>query len=211
MTASFLTGLDVVLAGRTEALAGRLGLVTHPAALTVRGQWSADALRGHPDLDLRVLMGPEHGVLGHAGAGEPVPTRAHPDWGLPMYSLYGDQRRPTARMLADIDTLVIDLQDLGVRCYTYVSTLYLALEAAAQHGKRIVVLDRPVPLPDCVDGPPRDDRHVSFVAQVPVPMVLGMTPGEAARCFRRQGIAVDLDVVPMRGWRRTGQPFRSLT
>lgn len=199
------TGLDVVLADRPDALRGRVGLVTHPAALSVDGRWSANAMRAHPDIDLRVLMGPEHGVFGQAGAGEPVASQRHPDWDLPMFSLYGEQRKPTEEMLEQVDVLAVDLQDLGVRCYTYVSTLYLVLQAAAEHGKRVVVLDRPIPLPYTVDGPPLDPAFASFVAQVPVPMVYGMTPGEVARLVRRRLPALDLEVVPMHGYRRTAR------
>ena len=198
----FLTGLDVVVTERVDALRGRVGLVTHPAALSVRGAWSADALRSHPDIDLRVLMGPEHGVLGHAGAGEPVASQPHPAWGLPMYSLYGEQRRPSPAMLADVDVVAFDLQDLGVRCYTYASTLLLVMEAAAEQGKRVVVLDRPVPLPDTVDGPRREPGFTSFVARLPVPMVYGMTPGETARFLHHLTPALDLEVIPMQGYRR---------
>lgn len=203
----FLTGLDVVLTQRPEVLRGRVALVTHPAALSVRGQWSADALREHPEIDVRVLMGPEHGVFGHAGAGEPVATATHPSWGLPMYSLYGDQRCPTPEMLQDVDVIAVDLQDLGVRCYTYASTLLLVMEAAAEQGKRVVVLDRPVPLPGTVDGPQRELGFESFVAQIPVPLVYGMTQAETALFLLRNALAVELEVVPMQGYRREpGRP-----
>ena len=177
----FRTGIEILVEDRRELLAGRrVGMAVHAASLTADGQWSAARLRRDPDIDLALLLGPEHGVFGEAGAGESVPTRTHPAWGIPIHSLYGAQRRPTAEMLDAVDTLVIDFQDLGVRCYTYVSTLFHLLDAAADQGKAVIVTDRPVPLPDVFDGPMLDTAFRSFVAQVPVPLVYGMTQGETA-------------------------------
>jgi len=208
VTTRFLTGIEVLLEDRLALVEGRrVGLVTHPAALTASGRWSADSLWHHPDVNLACLLGPEHGVYGNAGAGEPVSTTTHPDWNIPVYSLYGDARKPTQEMLDTIDVLIVDLQDLGVRCYTYVSTLFLVMEAAAEAGKRVIVADRPIPLPNVFDGPMPDPSLQSFVAQVPLPLVYGMTQGETAMYLNQQSDwELDLHVLEMRGY--TSGPFR---
>lgn len=199
---SFQTGMDVLLGERKANLAGRrIGLLTHAAALTVDGNGSAVRLIEDPDINLDCLMGPEHGLFGQAGPGETVQGERLPGWDLPVYSLYGDHRAPGPEELAAIDTLVIDLQDLGVRCYTYVSTLALALEAAAKAGIDVIVTDRPIPFPGILDGPMLDPAFRSFVAQVPTPLVYGLTPGETARYLvAASAWDVDLTVVPMAGY-----------
>ena len=181
MSTRFGTGMDVLLEERRDLIRHRrIGLVTHPAALTVRGQWSADLLWDEPDLTLACLLGPEHGLFGQTGAGEPVASAEHPAWRIPMHSLYGTQRKPTPEMLDGLDVILVDLQDLGVRCYTFVSTLFLVLEAAAELSIPVVVTDRPIPFPDVVDGPMRDAQFQSFVAQNELPLVYGMSQGECA-------------------------------
>jgi uncharacterized protein YbbC (DUF1343 family) len=152
---------------------------------------------------LVALFGPEHGFFGRSGAGEEIPDARHPAWDIPIHSLYGAHRKPTPEMLADIDTLVVDLQDIAVRCYTFVSTLRYVMEACAELRKRLVVCDRPVPLPNCVDGLMPEPRFESFVAAVPMPLAYGMTPGEAARYLQRAlNLDLELHVVPMRGYAR---------
>ena len=201
-----LTGLDRVARGEVELPAGRLGLVAHAASVTRDGAHAIDVLRAR-GLELVRLFGPEHGLRGEAAAGEEVAGGVDPDSGLPVLSLYGAQRAPSADDLADLDVLVLDLQDAGVRFYTYVSTLILCLEAAAAHGVTFVVLDRPNPLGgERVEGPvsaPREEVPVSFVNMAPGPLVHGMTFGEIARLVNA-GLArpADLVVVEMAGWER---------
>ena len=197
-------GMDVLRGQRFAALRGRrVGLLSHQAALTADGSTSAQLLRKALGSRLVALYGPEHGFLGQAGAGEHTATRLHPDWRIPVHSLYGEHRKPTPGMLAGVDAVVCDLQDLGVRCYTYLATLRNMLEACAEAGVEVVVTDRPIPLPSTVDGPLTEPPLESFVAPCPVPLVHGMTPAESARWMAAAlGISVRLTVIPMAGWRR---------
>lgn len=200
-------GLDRVDAGEVPELAGkRLGLLTHAAARTLDGRSSLEVLRGR-GLDVVRLFAPEHGLGGRAAAGERVEDRTDPASGLPVVSLYGARTKPTAEDLAGLDALVVDLQDAGVRFYTYESTVLLCLEAAAEAGIEVVVLDRPNPLGGGrVAGPPRapmDEVPLSLLSRAPGPLVHGLTLGELAR-FGNRGLSprVKLTVVTMRGWRR---------
>jgi len=197
-------GIDVLRERQFDALKGkRVGLLSHQAALTADGSTSAQLLRRALGRRLTALYGPEHGFLGQAGAGEHTYTQQHPDWGIPVYSLYGERRKPAPEMLADVDAVVCDLQDLGVRCYTYLATLRNMLEACAEADVEVIVADRPIPLPQAVDGPMAEPRFASFVAPCPMPLVYGMTPAESARWMRDAlGLKVRLDTVPMAGWRR---------
>lgn len=199
-----MTGMDVLRGRRFDALRGkRVGLLSHQAALTADGSTSAQLLRKALGSRLVALYGPEHGFLGQAGAGEHTATRLHPDWGIPVHSLYGEHRKPTPDMLADVDVVVCDLQDLGVRCYTYLATLRNMLEACAEAGVEVVVTDRPIPLPQTVDGPLTEPHLASFVAPCPLPFVHGMTPAESARWMvGALGITLTLTVIPMADWRR---------
>ncbi len=200
-------GLDRVAAGEELGLAGkRLGLVVHAASVASDGRHAIDVLRD-ADLDVVRLLTPEHGLRGRAAAGEKVASGTDPSSGLPVVSLYGDHRKPTPEDLAGLDALVFDLQGAGVRFFTYVSTLILCLEAAAENGLELVVLDRPNPLGgERIEGPLPASRDIvpsSFVNTAPGPLVHGLTPGEMARFVnqRRQRPA-HLTVVPMKGWRR---------
>ncbi|MCL1919504.1 MAG: DUF1343 domain-containing protein [Kiritimatiellaeota bacterium] len=197
-------GIDSLRRQGFSLLKGRrVGLLSHQAALTVSGATSAQLLHQALGKRLVALYGPEHGFFGQAGAGEHTYTRKHPDWGIPVYSLYGERRKPSPEMLAGIDAVVCDLQDLGVRCYTYLATLLNMMEACAEAGVEVIVADRPIPLPKTVDGPMLDARHTSFVAPCAVPMVYGMTPAETARWIKSKlGLEVRLSLVPMEGWSR---------
>ena len=179
-----------------DAGAEPFGLVSHQALAT------ADRLRDRFGGQLAVLMSPEHGFFGAAAAGEKTADERHPDWGIPVYSLYGETRRPTPAMLEGLGRIVFDLQDLGVRCYTYLGTLKLVLEAAAEAGLPVTVVDRPLPLGGMIDGPMRPNpAFASFVAPLNVPLCHGMTPGEAATWIvRAEGLDVDLTVIPMAQW-----------
>ncbi|MFO7534211.1 MAG: DUF1343 domain-containing protein [Kiritimatiellia bacterium] len=201
MKSRFFPGIDVLLA--QGALAGRrAGLVSHIAALAANGASCAEALQASK-VQLAALFAPEHGYFGAAGAGDPVHSRPHPVWRIPVHSLYGRRLAPTPAQLRGLDVLIIDLQDLGARCYTYVSTLRHALEAAASAKLPAVVLDRPVPLPVTPDGPVLQPGFESFVGCVRTPLAHAMTPGEAARWIRNErGLDLDLTVIPMAGYRR---------
>ncbi len=185
----------------------RVGLLSHLAAVDPQGCSTADRLRADARLRLAWLAGPEHGFMGAAVAGAACVDRRESPWGVPVYSLYGETRAPTPAMLRAIDTLVIDLQDLGARPYTYVSTLQLALQACAAAGREVVVADRPVPLPNTVDGPLTEDACRSFVSLADLPLSYGMTPGETAAWLKRTlGLDLELHVAPMAGYGR--QPWR---
>lgn len=187
-----------VLAGR------RVGLVAHPASLASDGRHSADFLRAS-GVDLVALFGPEHGFFGRGGAGEPVSDAAHAAWNIPIFSLYGETRAPTRTMLDLVDVFVFDIQTIACRAYTYVSTLRLLMEACAEHGKTLVVADRPDPLMlTPPDGPGLDPACASFVGLVPTPFCYGMTPGETA-LFLREALhleALALHVAPCPGLTR---------
>lgn len=198
-------GVDVLLSGHGEILTGmRVGLITHRAGAGIGGWPTSRLLALDPRIRVVALFAPEHGLSGTLPAGATVPSMDGP---IPVYSLYADTRRPTPQMLAGIDVLVFDLQDVGTRAYTYVSTMALGMQAAAEHGKLFVVLDRPNPLGgERVDGPVLDPAFTSFIGIFPVPSVHGMTVGELARLFNREfGIGANLLVVPMAGWQASMQ------
>ncbi len=201
---SFLPGIDVLLARHKSWLTGRrLGLVSHPAAVGRAGMTTGERLRREPGLNLKAVFGPEHGFFGTAAAGEPLAHQRHPAWKIPVFSLYGCTRKPTPAMFRGLDVIVMDLQDLAARPYTFVSTLRYVMELAAAMRKTVVVADRPVPLPRVVDGPMLDSRFESFVGCVRAPMHYGMTPGEMALWLKRDlGLKLDLRVARMRGYRR---------
>ncbi|MBP1589850.1 MAG: DUF1343 domain-containing protein [Kiritimatiellae bacterium] len=160
--------------------ARRIGLVAHPASLTVGGEHSCDYLL-RQRLPLAALFGPEHGFFGRAGPGDAVAGGVHPALGLPIYSLYGETRAPTTAMLEGLDLMIFDLQTLACRAYTYVSTLRLVMEACAARHIPLVVADRADPLMfTAPDGPMLAAAYSSFVALAPVPFVYGLTPGEVA-------------------------------
>ena len=200
-----------VLAGR------RVGLITNHTGVTAEFRHSVDVLMNLPECRLTALFGPEHGVRGDAPAGHHVDTAIDAETGLPAYSLYGDQRKPSPEMLKDIDTLVFDLQDIGSRYYTYMATLGLAMDAAGEAGLEFVVLDRPNPLGgEALDGNILDPAFASFVGPFPVPVRHGLTAGELARLYQgefRVGQGCRLTVIPMEGWQRnmwfdeTGWPW----
>ncbi len=162
---------------------------------------AADRLHAAFPDRLAALFSPEHGWYGFAGPGEKTTNDVHPLWQIPIHSLYGETRRPTPAMFEGIERVVVDLQDLGVRCYTYLATLKNMLEAAAEANVAVTVLDRPIPLGGVVDGPMRDMAFASFVAPLNIPLCHGMTPGECARYIvKEEHLDVDLTVIKMTGW-----------
>jgi uncharacterized protein YbbC (DUF1343 family) len=211
------TGLDRLVSGEAGAHLRDtpLGLILHPASVTAGLAAAADALLG-AGFTVRSLFGPQHGARGEKQ--DNMVESAHyvdPGTGLPVHSLYSDVRRPTAEMLAGIEALVFDLQDVGVRVYTFVWTMALAMEACARAGVSFVVLDRPNPVGGTVlEGPVLRAGFESFVGLHPVPLRHGLTVGELARWLNAErGIGCDLEVLPMEGWHRdmgwseTGLPW----
>lgn len=197
-------GIDVLAEEERGLLAGkRVGLLSHQSATGRGGASSAQILRGALGDGLVAIYGPEHGFFVDHGAGERTRPRVHPAWRIPVLALYGGATAPSAEMLRGVDVVVFDLQDLGVRCYTYLSSLRGLLFACASAGVRVIVADRPVPLPNTQDGPVLEDGFESFAGCAHVPMVYGMTPGEAAVWMAgRYSIPVDLHVARMDGYRR---------
>lgn len=213
-----LPGIDVLLLDPAATLAGgRVGLITNHTGITADGRSTIDALMAAPGVRLAALFGPEHGLRGQAEAGATVESGRDPVTGLPFRSLYGETRKPLPAMLADIDVLVFDIQDTGVRYYTYVWTMALALQAAGENGVRFVVLDRPNPIGGAlVQGNVLDPAFATFVGLYPVPMRHGLTVGELARMLNAEfALGADLTVIPVQGWRRdmpfpeTGLPWRA--
>jgi len=202
---SVQVGLERIEAENGGALRGRrVGLLAHAASVTPDGRHAVDVMRG-AGVDVRRLFGPEHGPRGRAAAGEEVASGVDAATGLPLVSLYGEKTTPTPADLEGLDVLVADLQDAGVRFYTYVSTLLLCLEAAAEAGIEVCVLDRPNPLGgDLVEGPERDPGFpFSLVSTAPGPLVHGLTLGEMAlHANARRSDPARVTVVPMTGWTR---------
>lgn len=197
------TGIDVLIRDGFEALHGsRVGLVTNHTGLTRNGQATIDALHEAPEVSLEALFGPEHGIRGEQD--EHVADGRDDKTGLPVWSLYGTRMRPTAEQLAGLDTLVFDIQDIGCRFYTYLSTLGHILDAASEQGQRVVVLDRPNPIGGlAAEGPLADLEALSFVACHPIPVRHGLTLGEMARLLHAEKhLACLLEVVSCEGWRR---------
>jgi len=199
-------GIEVLLADSLHLVAGRrVGLITNHTGIDRDGRTSIDLLRGHPAVELVALYAPEHGIRGTEAAGAAVPAGVDEPTGLPIHSLYGTTLRPTAAMLEGIEALLFDMQDVGARYYTYVSTMALAMEAAGEAGIPFIVLDRPNPVRgDAVQGAVLDPDFATFVGMYPVPMRHGMTVGELARMYVGEfGIDVDLHVAPLDGWSRS--------
>ncbi|MBP5483302.1 MAG: DUF1343 domain-containing protein [Bacteroidales bacterium] len=221
-----LTGIDVLEQNGFQELAGkRVGLVTNPSGVDRFVRSTIDVLFEAPQVNLVALYGPEHGVRGDAYAGDHVESSTDPKTGLPVYSLYGPTREPTQEMLKGVDIMVYDIQDVGVRCYTFISTLGLVMRACAKAGIEVLVLDRPNPLGGYkVEGPLVEDGFYSFVSQYHIPFVYGLTVGELANLINEEGLnrgqkgdqphlRCKVSVIPMRGWKRwmkfrdTGLPW----
>ena len=203
----FALGIDVLSESGFAAVRGaRVGLITNQTSADRSGTRTRSVLQRGLGQNLTALFTPEHGLDGTEKAGNKVPSRMDPLTGVVAWSLYGDTRKPTGQMLAGIDAMLFDLQDIGSRSYTYISTMALAMEACAEHGKTFIVLDRPNPMGGHrIQGPPLESRWKSFVGQIPVPYVHGMTAGELARMICARGWISrnpKLQVIPMRGWQR---------
>jgi len=182
-----------------------VGLVTNPSGVDGALVATADRLARDERVDLVLLFGPEHGIRGDVAAGDHVGDAEDPRTGIPVVSLYGASKRPAPEALERIDVLLFDLQDVGARCYTYISTLGEVMEACAAAGKPLVVLDRPNPIGGVAfEGPVREERWKTFIGWGPIPVTHGLTAGEMARFYNLQlGLDCALTVVPMQGWRRS--------
>jgi uncharacterized protein YbbC (DUF1343 family) len=208
-------GIQVLLEDSLHLVADRnVGLITNQTGVDASGRSSIDRIHEHPSVELVALFAPEHGIRGTADPGETVADDVDVETGVPIHSLYGAVLSPTSEMLDGVDVLLVDYQDIGARYWTYVSTMTLAMEAAAGEGIPVVVLDRPNPIGDAVQGNVLDPAFSTFVGRYPVAMRHGMTLGELARYYRGEaGIGVELHVVPVDGWRRdvpfaeTGLPW----
>ena len=203
------TGIEVLKAEHFKPLEGkRVGLITNPTGVDNNLRSTIDILATAPNVNLVALYGPEHGVRGNVHAGDTVTDTKDKATGLPIYSLFGKTRKPTAEMLKDVDVLVYDIQDIGCRSFTYISSMGLAMEAAAENGKEFIVLDRPNPLGgEKVEGNITEDDCISFVSQFKIPYVYGLTCGELAQLLNREhmlkgGRQCDLKVIKMKGWKR---------
>jgi uncharacterized protein YbbC (DUF1343 family) len=200
-------GINRLLSTDRALVAGRrVGLVCNPASIDGRFQHSADKLLADPEVTLAGLFGPQHGFRSDVQDNMiETPHACDRRRNVPIFSLYSETREPDARMLDGLDALVIDLQDVGTRVYTYIYTMANCMRAASRLGLHVIVCDRPNPVGgDAVEGARLQERWTSFVGQFPIPLRHGMTIGELARLFNEDyGIGARLDVVPLDGWRRT--------
>ena len=211
MTASIQFGIDRLLAepDLRRPLAGRrIALLAHPASVTTDLTHSLDALAACPDLELTAAFGPQHGLKGDKQDNMvESPDFIDPQFSIPIFSLYGEVRRPTDAMMDTFDVLLVDLQDLGCRIYTFITTLRYVLEAAAKHGKSVWVLDRPNPAGRPVEGLTLHEGWESFVGAGPMPMRHGLTMGELGAWFIAElKLDVDYRMIEMQGWQPDTAP-----
>ncbi|HEX8183689.1 MAG TPA: DUF1343 domain-containing protein [Blastocatellia bacterium] len=211
------TGVEILLESRLDLLEGmRVGLIVNPASVNSRFEHAADLFHQEERIQLTSLFGPQHGIRGET-QDNMIEWQTFRDerTGLHAYSLYGETRKPQPEMLAGVDALVFDVQDVGTRVYTFIYTMALAMEAARECGKKFIVLDRPNPVNGVqVEGNVHEAEFRSFVGMFAIPMRHAMTVGELALMFNREfQIGCDLEVVKMEGWRRamwheeTGLPW----
>ncbi len=209
-TSKVNTGIEVLRNNNFDILEGKsVGLITNPTGVDSKLRSTIDILYAAPNVKLKALFGPEHGVRGDFSAGANVESYVDKETGIPVYSLYGKTSKPTKEMLKGIDILVYDIQDIGCRSYTFISTMGKAMEAAAENNIPFVVLDRPNPLGgEKVEGNLVEDGFISFVSQFKIPYVYGLTCGELAKLLNEEGMLVNkekckLVIVPMTGWKRS--------
>jgi len=207
-SAAVRTGLDNINEWNELFKGKRVGIIANHTSYNSQGKHIVDVFSGMEGVRVVALFSPEHGLRGTEEAGVSVDSRTDPASGLPVHSLYGQTKKPTPVMLANVDILVFDIQDVGARFYTYLYTMSLAMEAAAEAGKRFVVLDRPDPINGVqLEGKVLNPRAASFVGLYPIPVRYAMTVGELAKMINGEGwlangVKADLTVVPMTGWRR---------
>lgn len=201
------TGIEVLKEQNFKMLEGkRVGLITNPTGVDNNLKSTIDILHEAKNVNLVALFGPEHGVRGDVHAGDHVDNSNDASTGIPVYSLYGKTRKATPEMLKGIDVLVYDIQDIGCRSFTYISTMGLAMEAAAENNIEFVVLDRPNPVNGLkVEGNVVEDGYYSFVSQFKIPYVYGLTCGEVALMLNGENMlkkSCKLEVIKMKGWKR---------
>jgi uncharacterized protein YbbC (DUF1343 family) len=214
------TGIEVLQDNHFKQLDNKhIGLITNPTGINSSFESTIDILHEAKNVHLTAMYSPEHGVRGDYSAGDKVDFFTDPKTNVPVYSLHGQHKKPTPEMLKGIEVLVYDIQDIGSRSYTYISTLGLAMEAAAENNIKMVVLDRPNPLGGIkMEGLITEPEFISFVSQFPIPYVHGMTVGELALYLNgekllKNGIQCELEIVRMDGWQRamtfeaTGLPW----
>lgn len=204
MATEVLLGVDAYIRqGLPHLQNRRVALLTNPSGVTRGLERTADVLLRLLNSRLTTLFSPEHGPEGIDPDGAPVPSQADAESGIPIFSLYGPTRRPTLEMLSNVDALVVDIQDVGVRFYTFTWTMTYVMEAAAEARIPVFILDRPNPLGGIIQGPSLAPGFESFVGRWPIPLRHGMTLGELARYFNEaRGLGVNLEVIPVVGWRR---------
>ncbi len=184
----------------------KVGLITNPTGIDKNFISTIDILFNADSVELVALFAPEHGVRGDVAAGAYVATSTDKKTGVKVYSLYGKTKKPTAAMLKGIDVLIYDIQDIGCRSYTFISTMGKAMEACAENGVKFMVLDRPNPLGgEKVEGCLVDSQCISFVSQYPIPYIYGLTAGELATYLNEEGllkngIKANLEIIEMKGW-----------
>ena len=200
------TGIEVLRADGFKLLEGkRVGLTTNPTGVDSNLKSTIDILWEAENVNLVALYGPEHGVRGNVHAGDVVDNEVDKKTGLKMYSLYGKTKKPNKEMMDEIDVMVYDIQDNGCRSYTYISTMGMLMEACIEHGKELIVLDRPNPLGgEKIEGCLVEDGYISFVSQFKIPYLYGQTPGELALYLNATDYEnkCKLTVVEMKGWKR---------
>ena len=204
--ATVQTGIEVLRADGFKLLEGkRVGLTTNPTGVDSNLKSTIDILWEAENVNLVALYGPEHGVRGNVHAGDVVDNEVDKKTGLKMYSLYGKTQKPNKEMMDEIDVMVYDIQDNGCRSYTYISTMGMLMEACIEHGKELIVLDRPNPLGgEKIEGCLVEDGYISFVSQFKIPYLYGQTPGELALYLNATDYEnkCKLTVVEMKGWER---------
>ncbi|MBI4428330.1 MAG: DUF1343 domain-containing protein [Ignavibacteriales bacterium] len=203
------TGADRLLSEYSELIKNkRIGILTNHTGRLSDGRHIIKAIEDSGIAEIGALFGPEHGITGDSPDGKVVEHTEHPEHGIPVYSLYGKIHKPTKQMLEGIDVFLCDMQDVGARFYTFISTIALAMEAAAEFKIPFIMLDRPNPIRGLhFDGPVRTPSLKSFVSWMPIPVTYGLTIGELAHMWNeegwlRNGIQVTLEIVPVKGWMR---------
>ena len=202
-------GLDVLMKSKLDLLKGkRVGVITNQTGVDSKGTHIIDLLYQAPAVELVAIFAPEHGIRGDVEGGDQIDNQKDTKTGVPILSIYGQTRKPTPEMLQDIDVLIFDIQDVGTRFYTYISTMSLCMEAAAQNNIEFMVLDRPNPITGTiVEGPVLEEEYKSFVGIHPIALRHGMTVGELARMFNEEGWLTDgvkakLTVIKIKNWKR---------
>ncbi|MBE0537564.1 MAG: DUF1343 domain-containing protein [Phycisphaerae bacterium] len=205
--AAVTVGLDKVRTYASLLNGKRVGIICNHTAVDSDGRHIVEVFQALPGVKVTALFGPEHGIYGLADAGKKIGDNTDERYGIPIFSLYGKTSKPTPEMLAEVDVLIFDIQDVGSRFYTYIWTMALAMEAAAENSKLFIVMDRPNPIGGiALEGPILEKQHATFVGLYPIPVRHGMTVGELARMFNGENWLKEkarLLVVPVGNWRRS--------